>query len=114
MKVILQAPTSRLIDRTHRRFPVCYAVTYSSGSTMGQGVVVNVSGGGWKISGDIPLKAGMTVQLEMTCGPHEPSIRIERAIVHWAQGRDFGIRVDRVKPSAQMQLKQLIMRLACQ
>lgn len=76
--------------RPYRRFPMCCPVTYQTGWFEGQGTVWNFSLGGWRFSGDLPLRAGevcsMTVNL-----PTYRNVYVAAGIVQWVRGEEYGV-----------------------
>ena len=51
--------------RPYRRFPVQCSVTYNTGSFQGQGTVWNLSCTGRRLSGDLPMRPGEPLSLEL-------------------------------------------------
>ncbi len=47
--------------RPFRRFPTQCSVTYNAGPFQGQGTVWNLSGIGWRLPGDLPMRPGETL-----------------------------------------------------
>jgi PilZ domain len=79
--------------RPYRRFPVPCAVSYNAGPFQGQGTLWNLSCTGWRFSGDLPLRPGVTLSLTVTL-PNEQRIVLPEAVVRWSQGQEFGIETD--------------------
>jgi len=99
--------------RSHRRFPVRYGVTYKSkdGLIEAQGLMVDMSSGGWMIVGKGP-EVETPLQLEIQVSPSDSSIRVERAKVQWVKEGVFGVMLERVDPHELLHLKQRIQTLA--
>ena len=112
MKTILDGSATCFVSRTHRRFPVQCFVTYSDGSLQCQGLVVNMSRGGWMITGETPGEVGTSIQLEIKGSVREAPIKIQSARVQWKRDGNFGIKVDRVHPLEVLSLEERIQTLA--
>lgn len=82
-----------------RRFPVHCAVTYNAGPFQGQGTIWNLSCIGWRLSGDLPMRAGKTLSLTLTL-PNEQRIEAPKAAENVV-----------IQPQADARLEHLIMRL---
>ena len=63
--------------RPYRRFPVECIVKYRIGSYTGTGTVWNLSLSGWRFSGDLPMRRGEILSLNVTL-PNEQRIKIGR------------------------------------
>jgi hypothetical protein len=113
MNTISDGSATRFVNRTHRRFPVRYFVAYSDGSLQLKGVVRNMSGGGWMITGETPGEVGTRIQLKIKGSVSEPPIRIQSARVQWKRDGVFGIKVERVDPVGLLSLQERIHTLAC-
>jgi hypothetical protein len=76
--------------RPFRRFPVQCFATYNAGPFQGQGTIWNLSCTGWRLSGDLPMRAGETLSLTVTL-PNEQRIEIPEAVVRWSRGQGFAV-----------------------
>jgi hypothetical protein len=87
--------------RLFRRFPVQCVVSYNAGPFHGQGTVWNLSRSGWRLSGDLPMRAGEHLSLTVTL-PNEQHIQVPEAVVRWSRGLEFGVEtIDTPKHTAE-------------
>ena len=96
--------------RPDRRFPVQCFVKYHIGSFTGMGTVWNLSLSGWRFSGDVPMRPGELLSLNVTL-PNEQRIKIDEAIVRWSRGGEFGIETVEVSKHTQDRLAHYVRRL---
>lgn len=96
--------------RPYRRFPVQCFVKYHIGSFSGTGTVWNLSLSGCRLSGDVPMRPGEMLSLNVTL-PNEQRIKIPEAIVRWSRGEEFGIETVEVSTHTQDRLAHYVRRL---
>jgi hypothetical protein len=96
--------------RPYRRFPVRCAVTYASGPFRGHGTVWNFSLAGWRLSGDLPMRAGETLSLSVTL-PNKQHIQVPEAVVRWSRGTEFAVEMSQVHPQTMARLQHYVTRL---
>jgi len=84
------------VVRRYRRFSVHYPLSYVSGNVSGNGFVANISERGWKISGDVDVRVGETLQLAVTCMKGEAPLQIDRATVLWVNDKEFAVQIEPV------------------
>ena len=72
--------------RPYQRFPVQCSVTYNAGLFQGQGTVWNLSCTGWRLSGDLPMRAEETLALTVTL-PNEQRIEVPEAVCGGREGK---------------------------
>lgn len=97
------------ILRPYRRFPVCWSVTYSTGPLKGHGRIWNLSCTGCHITGDLPMRPGVTLLLNITL-PDKKQIGVAEAVVRWSRGKEFAVEYV-MKPQNDARLEQHVMRL---
>ncbi|WP_447979384.1 PilZ domain-containing protein [Candidatus Nitrospira bockiana] len=71
------------------------------------GLVLNLSLGGCRIRTARPVLRGVHVVLRLEV-PEEEPIRIERAVVRWSKGQEFGVQFYTITSRQQHRLKQLV------
>ena len=76
--------------RPYRRFPIRCPVTYQCGLFEGHGAVWKLSGTGWRISGNLPLRLGEVCSLTVTLPPYQ-LVYVAAAIVRWVRGEEYGV-----------------------
>ena len=97
--------------RSFRRFPVQCSVYYSCDAFQGSGIAWNLSLNGWRVDGTHPVEPGTIVTLCIFLpGPH-PTVFVDRAIVRWSRGQEFGIEVHAIKADEQARLEQFVTAL---
>lgn len=95
--------------RPFRRFPVQCPVSYSSGPFNGVGTVWNLSLTGWRVSGDLPMRAGETLALSVTL-PNQQRINAE-GTVRWSRGTEFAVETSQIAPETKARLQHYVTRL---
>ena len=78
-------------SRSSERIPLQCAIVLASGKQVGEGQVLNMSDRGCLVESSVSLKAGDDLQLRFSLPGSEPSLRVSRAAVCWAQGLRFGV-----------------------
>lgn len=96
--------------RTYQRITVFGAGYYLSEDFLGKGVVRDLSPGGWRIQGDHRVTVGMKLTLRMGQAEDEVPLEIEEAIVQWVSGKNFGVRITKIRRSATRRLERLVSR----
>jgi len=97
--------------RPYRRFPVQCSVIYNAGPFQGQGTIWNLSCTGWRLSGDLPMRPGETLSLNVTL-PNEQRIEVPDAVVCWSRGQEFAVEDLVVKRHTHARLQHYLKRLA--
>lgn len=80
----------RFMIRPFRRFPICRPVTYQCGLFEGHGTVWNLSGTGWRFSGNLPLRVGEVCSLTVNLLTQQRTY-IAAGIVRWVRGEEYGV-----------------------
>lgn len=94
--------------RTYQRVAYRGSGYYLSEDFLGKGTVWDMSSGGWRIQGDHQVKVGMTLTLRMDLADEKGPLEVERAVVQWVSGRDFGVHIKTIRRSAAKRLERLI------
>jgi hypothetical protein len=95
--------------RPFHRFPVQWPVTHNGCPFRGQGRVWNLSYTGWRLSGDLPMRAGETLSLKVTL-PNERCIEIIQA-VRWSRGQEFAVETVMIGRNTHARLQHYMKRL---
>jgi hypothetical protein len=99
---------TRFVLRPYRRIPTWLVLYYLSGECVGKGVVTNLSQSGMRVQGDHAVEPGSDLALRVTFANDGPSIEIERAMVRWVDGYDFGLDLVLVSPLAAKHIASLL------
>lgn len=102
---------TRFYVRSFRRFPVQCSVYYSCESFQGSGIAWNLSLNGWRVDGTHPVEPGTIVTLCVFLPGQHPTVFVDRAIVRWSRGQEFGIEVNSIKADEQARLEQFVTAL---
>lgn len=97
--------------RSFRRFPVQCFVYYSGDEFQGTGTAWNLSLNGWRIDGTHPVDPGMVVTLCVFLPGQHPTVFIDRAIIRWSRGQEFGIEVSSIQAGEHARLEQFVTAL---
>jgi hypothetical protein len=97
--------------REYRRFPVHCQLYYSNDELQGAGTVWNVSVRGWRVDGTCSVRAGMVFSLFVMLPDFHKTVIVERAIVRWARGQEFGLQIGTIHPLDTGRLKQFVSSL---
>ncbi len=77
--------------RTNPRYPIqCPIVFSGDDNTIGQGTVVNLSTGGWRVRSDTQPRPGTYLALHVLLPDEAPPMEVDLAAVRWAWGSEFG------------------------
>lgn len=102
---------TRFHVRSFRRFPVQCSVYYSNDEFQGTGIAWNLSLDGWRVDGTHPVEPGMVVTFCVFLPGQHPTVFIDRAIVRWSRGQEFGIAVSSIKADEHARLEQFVTAL---
>lgn len=105
------AVAARFQLRSFRRFPIQCSVYYSSDALQGTGIAWNLSLNGWRVDGTHPVEPGTVVTLCVFLPDQHPTVFIDRAVVRWSRGREFGIEVNMIKADEHARLEQFVTAL---
>lgn len=87
--------------RQHSRFPVSWPVLYGDGTFVAEGTVLDLTTRGWRVTGSIPVVAGMQLTLRVSVPDRSTPLCIHRAIVLWVKDHEFAIQANEVAPDDQ-------------
>ncbi|MET0514624.1 MAG: PilZ domain-containing protein [Nitrospiraceae bacterium] len=97
--------------REYRRFPVHCGFYYSNDEVQGAGTVWNLSVSGWRVDGTNEVQTGMVFTLLVMLPEYYKTIIIERAIVRWTRGREFGLQIGAIHHRDTGRLKEFVSSL---
>jgi hypothetical protein len=87
--------------RRHSRFPVSWPVRYGDGAFLAEGTVLDLTTRGWRVTGSMPVVAGMQLTLEVSVPDRATPLCIHRAIVLWVKEHEFAIEANEIAPNDQ-------------
>ncbi|HMU53847.1 MAG TPA: PilZ domain-containing protein [Nitrospira sp.] len=93
--------------RKNQRFKDSVPVRFRGKEVVGEGMLKDLSLTGGSISGDVHVSTGMTLGLQLFFpGDREPLL-IDRAVVQWVKGMEFGVELT-ASPQIAERLTRLI------
>ena len=99
--------------RTYQRAIICGTGYYLSEDFLGKGIVWDMSSGGWRIQGDHQVTVGMPLTLRLELPEEQVPLEIEQAVVQWVSGKDFGVRIKKIRRSAATTLERFMGHHLC-
>jgi hypothetical protein len=94
--------------RTYSRFPVHCPVSYMGPDFLGTGTVWNLSRSGWRVQGDSLVERGMKLSLSITLPGEKEPVKVDKAVVRWVQGQDFGVKIVEMLPEEWTRLARVV------
>jgi hypothetical protein len=95
---------------TYRRFPTQCSFTYNAGPIQGQSTVRILSCSGWRLSGDLSMRAGETLPLTFTL-PNKQRIEVPETVVRWSRGQEFAVENVLIEQHNHVRLQHNVNRL---
>ncbi len=87
--------------RRHSRFPVSWPVLYGNGAFLAEGTVLDLTTRGWRVTGSMPVVAGMHLTLKVSVPDRSTPLCIHRAIVLWVKEHEFAVEANEIAPDDQ-------------
>jgi PilZ domain len=94
------APGAWHEPRLGKRRAVSCRIEYVVENARYQGMLVDMSRGGWRAQGVSCLPKGTAMQVLIICSDAAHCIPIEEAVVRWSDGLEFGVEVTRISPDS--------------
>lgn len=95
--------------RRHRRVPVHYLGTFSTMQRgAGEGIVVDLSLGGCRVESSRDVRLGTELALRISVPNQVIPLAVDRAVVRWGQGHQFGLCFMSLRPEEQTRLRGLV------
>jgi len=103
-------PTARPYKREHYRvsLPITYPVVFSDQSTIGEGVVTDLSVFGCAIECRKAVPSNRTLLVRLLLPDQKDSLPIEQAEVRWVKGNQVGIRFGPLERKASLRLHSFV------
>jgi hypothetical protein len=96
------------IPRKHHRLKTFATLKYYGYKLAGQGIVKDLSQSGSCITGNVPVRAGMVLSLQIFVPGFPEPLQIERATVVWVKRAEFGVHFDNPTIEVTKQITQVI------
>lgn len=92
--------------RQTRRIPAAFPVEYQGKNCSGKGLVANMSPYGLLVRGEGPIDIGAVLCMRVYPGEAMRVTEIERAVVRWRAGIEFGVEIIVMAPEAHVRLME--------
>lgn len=92
--------------RRRYRYAVQCPVQYHSNEHSGQGMVADMTRDGWRIQGQSPMIPGTVLSVNLMLPGVTGGLPIARAVVCWARGTEFGLKLEAMDSRAAAQLRE--------
>lgn len=100
--------------RSYQRFPLHCRIYYRGRDGVGHGRVWNLSRTGWRVDGDRGVIPGDHLILCVYLPPRRGLVFVDRAVVRWSRGKEFGLENVHVEEDNETHLSQVVARLVQQ
>lgn len=97
--------------RKNQRFKESVPVLYRGAQTAGEGMLTDLSLSGGAVKGNEPVSVGMRLRLRILAPGDSEPLLLDRAIVRWVKGLEFGIEFDQPPATVQAGLLRKIATL---
>lgn len=98
--------------RSHPRYDVQCAISFKGDQVTGEGTLVNISLGGYKIVvSDQTVPNGTYLSLLVHIPGEGSHVEVELAVVRWSKGQEFGLEFLRMGAKEQERLRRYIRSL---
>jgi PilZ domain-containing protein len=95
--------------RRHPRMPVRYLGTFSTMQRgAGEGIVLDLSPGGCRVESSRDVRLGTELALRISLPNQVNPLAVDRAIVRWGHGHQFGLCFTSLRPEEQTRLHGLV------
>ncbi len=97
--------------RKHQRLKKLVPVRYLWDGIAGEGIIKDLSLSGSYMTGNAPVSVGMVLALQMFVPGDPEPLLIDRAVVQWVKGAEFGVDFAKPQPKVTERLTQVISAL---
>ena len=95
--------------RRYPRVPVHYLGTFSTMQRgAGEGIVLDLSSGGCRVESSRDVKLGTELALRISLPNQVTPLAVDRAVVRWGHGHQFGLCFMSLRPEEQVRLRGLV------
>lgn len=98
--------------RRRYRYEIRCPMQYCLNGQIREGMVVDMTREGWRLKGQDALAPGMILSLDVMLPGAASSLPIARAVVRWVEGRECGVKLERMEPEPAAQLSQFFSTLS--
>ena len=99
------------VMRKDQRLKKLVPVRYLGDGMAGEGIIKDLSLSGSYITGNTPVSVGMTLALKIFVPGDPEPLLIDRAIVKWIKGFEFGVDFDSPQPKVAERITKIISTL---
>ena len=99
------------VMRKDQRLKKLVPVRYLGDGMAGEGIIKDLSLSGSYMTGNAPVSVGMTLALQIFVPGDPEPLLIDRAIVKWVKGSEFGVDFDRPQPKGAERITKIISTL---
>jgi hypothetical protein len=99
------------VIRKHQRLKELVPVRYLGDGIAGEGIVKDLSLSGSYMTGNAPVSVGMVLALQMFVPGDPEPLLIDRAVVQWVKGAEFGVDFDTPQPKVAERITAVISAL---
>lgn len=98
--------------RRRYRYAVHCPVRYVATEQTGEGVVLDMTREGWRVRGQTVMRPGTVLSLDMSLTNQLVGIAVSRAVVCWARGTKFGVKLEAIDSRPAAELSEFFSRLS--
>ena len=99
------------ILRKGQRLKTFATMRYFGDGVAGEGIIKDLSLSGSYITGNAPVSVGMALALQIFVPGDPDPLLIDRAIVKWVKGSEFGVDFDTPRPKVAERITKVISTL---
>jgi hypothetical protein len=99
------------VIRKNHRLKKLVPVRYLGDGIAGEGMIEDLSLSGSYMTGNAPVSVGMVLALQMFVPGDPEPLLIDRAVVQWVKGSEFGVDFDTPQPKVTERITQVISAL---
>jgi PilZ domain len=97
--------------RKSQRFKTFTTLRYRGDGIAGEGIIKDLSLSGSYMTGNAPVSVGLLLALQMFVPGDPEPLLIDRAIVKWVKGAEFGVDFDTPQPTVAERITTVISTL---
>lgn len=98
--------------RRRYRYEIRCPIRYCLNGQIREGIVVDMTREGWRLKGQDALAPGMILSFDVTLPGAASSLPIACAVVRWVEGRECGVKLERMELEPAARLSQFFSTLS--